>query len=209
MTNVIGLKAKIIAPFNYGHLLVNGGVATIPDYINDRAILFSIANALGMLAGSLVLPEKPMYRQHIGLLPWRASLFHCDQSRLNPPLARRSDLGVEGGYQDNIRRATGSGNFKEYFTIQEVPAFQEFFGLLTGPDPFEMAGSDSLCVRIGSNRTGMALLSKCEAKTARLNAATARLFERVLPVERFILDSMQATQMVTPAEAASEMSQWN
>lgn len=42
MSHVIGLKLTTLTPFNYGHLLVSGGVSTIPEVINDRAVMFSL-----------------------------------------------------------------------------------------------------------------------------------------------------------------------
>jgi hypothetical protein len=41
-------------PFNYGHLAVQGGVATIPEIIGDRAVAFALAAALGLMRASVV-----------------------------------------------------------------------------------------------------------------------------------------------------------
>jgi hypothetical protein len=204
------IKATTLSPFNYGHLAVQGGVATIPEVIPDRAICFALCAALGMMSPRLALPAKD-YRSHIGAMPWRASMLIADAPRLLPPIARRSDLGVEGGYPDKVRRAASSGNFKEFFTIQEVPPEQVFRGAIFGMDPFLVVnGSSSLVVRIGSNRTGMVLVERDDSvKSVRLNASTAALFGRPLPAERYLLDEMQMTPELSLEDASAEVAQWN
>jgi len=205
----VGLKLTTLTPFNYGHLLVSGGVATIPDVINDRAVVFALCAALGKMSRSLVLPEKDVLG-HMREIPWRTSLFTTDVPRLLRPIARRSDLGIEGGYQDQVQRASSSGNFKEYFTIQEVPAYQEFYGILDGEvDPFEIAEADEFCIRVGSNRTGMVRVEKANVSKVRLNVATAKLFGRDLHCDRFVLDQIGMSKPMDVADAVSEMRQWH
>jgi hypothetical protein len=48
-----------------------------------------------------------------------------------------------------------------------------------------------------------------ELATVRLNAATAALFERELPVERYCLHNLQLTPEMPLADAAAEVKQWN
>jgi hypothetical protein len=203
------IKATTLTPFNYGHLAVQGGVATIPELIGDRAIAFALAAALGMMRASVVLPPKD-YRTHLAAMPWRTSVLETETPRLLPPLARRSDLGAEGGYPDKVRRAAASGNFKEYFTIQEVPPGQVFHGAVFGEDPFaRIEGMDALVVRIGSNRTGMLKIERDDSvETVRLNAATALLFGRSLTVERYVLHEMQLTPSMGLVPASQEVEAW-
>jgi hypothetical protein len=205
------IRATTLTPFNYGHLSVQGGVATIPEIIGDRAVAFALAAALGMMRACVVLPAKD-YRGHLAAMPWRLSVLETKDPRLLPPLARRSDLGVEGGYPDRVRRAAASGNFKEFFSIQEVPAGQDYRGAVFGENPFELVPntSDAIVVRIGSNRTGMLKLERAASiETVRLNAATALLFGRRLRVERYFLHETQLTARMTLDEAASEVGTWN
>jgi hypothetical protein len=208
---MIPIKATTLTPFNYGHLAIQGGVATIPDMIGDRAIAFAMAAALGMMRAAAVPPDKD-YQAHLTAMPWRTSVLEADNPKLLPPLARRSDLGVEGGYPDRVRRAAASGNFKEFFLIQEVPAGQVFRGAFFGMDPFAheaVGGHIEIIVRIGSNRTGMVKIERdASINTVRLNAATAMLFGRRLPVERYVLHETQLTASMVLSEAAEEVSQW-
>ncbi len=203
------IRATTLTPYNYGHLAVQGGVATIPELIGDRAVAFALAAALGMMQASVVLPSKD-YRTHLAAMPWRTSVLETDSPRLLPPLARRSDLGAEGGYPEKVRRAAASGNFKEYFTIQEVPQGQVFRGAVFGEDPFaRVDGVNTLVVRIGSNRTGMLKIERDDSvKEVRLNAATALLFGRRLEIERYVLHEMQLTPSLALDDAAREVEAW-
>lgn len=205
------IRATTLSPFNYGHLPVQGGVATIPEIIGDRAVAFALAAALGMMRACVVLPDKD-YRGHLAAMPWRLSVLETKNPRLLPPLARRSDLGVEGGYPDRVRRAAAIGNFKEFFSIQEVPTGQDYNGAVFGENPFELVpdASDVIVVRIGSNRTGMLKIERdASVDTVRLNAATGLLFGRRLPVERYVLHETQLTAPMTLDDAAREVGTWN
>jgi hypothetical protein len=203
------IRGITLTPYNYGHLAVQGGVATIPELIGDRALAFALAAALGMMQASVVLPSKN-YRTHLAAMPWRTSVLETDSPRLLPPLARRSDLGAEGGYPEKVRRAAASGNFKEFFTIQEVPQGQVFRGAVFGEDPFaRVDGVNTLVVRIGSNRTGMLKIERDDSvKEVRLNAATALLFGRQLEIERYVLHEMQLTPSLALDDAAREVEAW-
>jgi hypothetical protein len=203
------VRARTLTPFYWHHLAVQGGSATIPEAISDRALCFALCGALGMMNTRLLMPPKPDYRRHLSMMPWRASMLLTDQPRLLPPLAMRSDLGVEGGYPDKVRRAASSGNFKEFFTIQEVPPGQVFRGSIFGMDPFQLTGHDSVVVRIGARRTGMLLLERDPGiRLVRLNASTARLFDRILPMERYLLGDMQMTSEMSLEDAAAEVAKW-
>lgn len=208
MKHVIPLKLTTLTPYNYGHLMVSGGVATIPDVIGDRAFLFALSAAFGKMSRSLSLPEKDVLT-HIRAMPWRCSLFTTPDPKLLRPIARRSDLGIEGGYQDKVRRAAASGNFKEFFTIQEVPAFQEFTGVMVSDEnPFELADAENFCVRIGSNRTGMLKVERADVSAVRLNVATAKIFGRAIPSERYLLNQLSLSPTFDIDTAAAELSEW-
>jgi hypothetical protein len=80
-----------------------------------------------------------------------------------------------------------------------------------GEDPFDRVSDagDVIVVRIGSNRTGMLKIERdASVETVRLNAATALLFGRRLPVERYLLHETQLTGPMTLDEAASEVETW-
>lgn len=206
---IVPIRASVLAPFNYGHLAVQGGVATIPEIVSDTAIAFGLCAAMGMLHTCLRPPEEN-YRLHISRMPWRTSMLTCNRPRLLPPLARRSDLGVEGGYPSKVQRAAKSGNFKEFFTIQEVPCEQVFQGAVFGLDPFLEAGEDRIVVRIGSNRTGILLIEKDEdSREVRLNAATGALFSRSVPVARYLTHRLQMSPPMSLDAAARETAEWN
>jgi hypothetical protein len=202
------LRATTLTPYHWNHLAVTGGTATIPEAIPDRAFCFALAVALGMATQSLLIPKMD-YRRHLAAMPWRASMLLTSDPRLLPSLSRRSDLGVEGGYPDRVQRATKSGNFKEFYSIQEVPEGQVFRGATFGMDPFERAGTDDFVVRIGEGRTGMLRLQRDpEVKTVRLNASTARLFDMELPSSRYLLGSIQMSPEMSLQEAASVVASW-
>jgi hypothetical protein len=119
--HTIPIRATTLSPFHYGHLLIQDGTATIPDIIGDRALAFALCAALGMMRSIGVLPSKN-YREHLSVMPWRTSVLETDEPRLLPPRACRSDLGVEGGYPDRVRKAATSGNFKEFFISRKCPS---------------------------------------------------------------------------------------
>ncbi len=61
--NAIGIRATTLTPFAYHSLMVQGGSATLPVLISDRAIAFGLAATLGILQASVALPNKDYYRQ--------------------------------------------------------------------------------------------------------------------------------------------------
>ena len=81
--------------------------------------------------------------------------------------------------------------------------------------PLPGTGQDELVIRIGLHRNGMLRLRKPKAgsdaqiETVRLNAATAALFDRELPVERYLLYGLQLTAMMPLKPALQEVQQWN
>jgi len=208
MKSWIGLRAETLTPFAYHSLAVQGGTATLPELIGDNALTFGLATALGHARASVALPSKD-YRRDLLAMPWRASVLTADDPRLLPPLSRRLNLEEEGGFPKKLQDAVAKGNMKQFWTIQEVPPGQVFRGAIFGPDPFAETGRETLVIRIGLHRNGMVRLQRAaDPAPVRLNAATAALFGRDLPVDRFLLYGLQLTPKMSPAEAAEEVAQW-
>lgn len=209
----IGVKATTLTPFAYHSLMVQSGSATLPELISDRAIAFGLAATLGWLRANVVLPQKD-YRAHLSAMPYRTSVFMTESPRLLPPLICRLNLDAEAGLKWKIQNVAKKGNLKDFYQIQEVPEGQEFNGAIFKFDPFAYAEKithnpvNELIIRIGLHRSGMVSLTKTEIKTIRLNAATAALFERDLPVERYCLYGLQLSPQYTLATAATEVEQW-
>ena len=125
---------------------------------------------------------------------------------------RRLAQNLIAGLQRKIQDVAKKGNLKDFFHVQEVPPEQEFRGAvfgLDGFDPFAESGETELVIRIGLHRNGMVRLARSEAvQRVRLNAATAALFDRELPVERYCLHSIQLTPPMDLDAAAEEVIQW-
>ena len=132
---VTPIQAETLTPFAYHSLMVQSGTATLPELISDNALMFGLASTLGMMRGSVCLPEKD-YRRDMDAMPWRASVLTTDTPRLLPPVARRLNLDEEGGMKQKLYAITSKGNLKTYFFTQEVPAGVVFTGALFGFDPF-------------------------------------------------------------------------
>lgn len=215
MKNLItGIQAETLTPFAYHSLMVQQGSATLPELISDQAIMFGLAATLGMMDASPCLPEKD-YRRDLLQMPWRASIFTTKQPRLLSPLVRRLNLTEEAGYRKRIQDVVKKGNLKDFFTTQEVPPGVTFRGALFGYDPFRETGLDEIVIRIGLHRNGMVRLSKPNPKKGhepveqvQLNAATAHLFQRELPVARYLLHGIQLTPAMPLNEARDEVMQW-
>lgn len=212
-TVITRIQAETLTPFAYHSLMVQGGSATLPELISDQAILFGLAATLGMMDASPCLPSKD-YRRDLQQMPWRASVFTTDNPQLLPPLVRRLNLTEEAGYRQRIQDVVKKGNLKDYFTTQEVPPGITFRGALFGYDPFAVTGQDELVIRIGLHRNGMVRLRKPKPDEApleqiQLNAATAHLFQRELPVARYLLHGIQLSPPLSLAQAAEEVAQWN
>lgn len=205
----MGVIAQTLTPFCYHSLAIQSGSATIPELIGDRAVAFGLAATLGMMNTSVALPQKDYY-QHLKAMPYRTSVFITHQPRLLPPVLRRLNLGTEGGYGETLRSVIKRGNLATFFQTQEVPPGQQFYGAIFGFDPFKYADREELVIRIGLHRNGMVLLKKArvDVDTVCLNAATAALFGRALPVKRYCLHSLQLTPTYSLTAAGKEMQQW-
>lgn len=208
----IAVEAETITPFAYHSLMVQSGTATLPELIGDRAAAFGLALTLGMASARVGLPAKD-YKGHLGAMPYRTSIFVTDSPRLLPPLARRLNLDAEAGLQKKIQDVAKKGNLKDFFYTQEVPPGQLFRGAifgLDGFDPFAAADREELVIRVGLHRSGMVRLRKAKTPMprVRINAATACLFGRELPVERYCLYDIQLTPWMEIEEAAEEVARW-
>jgi hypothetical protein len=192
--------------------MVQSGSATLPELIGDRAAAFGLALTLGMTIPRVGLPAKD-YRAHLGAMPYRTSVFVTDTPRLLSPLARRLNLDAEAGLQKKIQDVAKKGNLKDFFYTQEVPPGQLFRGAvfgLDGFDPFTESRRDELVIRVGLHRSGMVRLrrAKVPLPRVRLNVATAWLFGRELPMERYCLYEIQLTPWMAIGEAAEEVLRW-
>jgi hypothetical protein len=210
---VVGVRATVLSPFHYHSLPVPSGTATQPEYLTDRQMSFALAGTLGCLSCSPALPRKD-YRGHLAALPFLASVFETQAPRLLPPRACRLNIDAETGFTLAIQTATSTGNLKTYFFIQEVPPGVVFEGAVFGADPFALAAEAEghlvreIIVRTGRHRTGMLRLEPAEPVAVRLNAHTAALFGRELPVETYAMHDLQVTPLLSLADAEEEIAGW-
>ena len=216
------IRAKTLTPFHYHSLAVPSGTATLAPYLADRAISYALASAMGALAASPALPKKN-YLRDFRAFPWLASVFEAREPRLMRPLGKRLNLDAEGGYQKRIHEATGTGNLKTWFFIQEVPPGTVYHGAIFGPDPFLLAeGIENrdvgrIVVRIGRHLGGMLALDRCETDDndkVRLNAWTADLAgydvdnDPLMSVDVYALHDIQITAPMPLGAAAERVSAW-
>lgn len=218
---VTSIKATTLSPFHYHSLAVPGGTATLATFMADRSVAFGLAGAMGALAASTALPHKD-YRRDLDRLPWLASMFEARNPRLMKPLGRRLTLDAEGGAPKRIADATGSGNLKDWFFIQEVPPGVVYEGAVFGPDPFAMASEtegrpvETIVMRTGRHLGGLVRLEKWADSEApvRLNAHTAWLFghdvegDDRLALDVYALHDIQVTIPIAPGEAARIVGTW-
>lgn len=205
---ISGIQAETLTPFAYHSLMVQGGSSTLPELISDQAIMFGLAATLGMMRASVCLPPKD-YRRDLEAMPWRASIFTTKTPKLLAPLTRRLNLEDEAGFKSRHYLVTSKGNFKSYFSTQEVPAGVGYTGALFGFDPFKETGRSELIIRVGLHRNSMVRLTPTAIEHVQLNAATAHLFGRELSVERYLLYGIQLTPKMSTKEALAEVQQWN
>lgn len=206
---ILHVEAETLTPLSYHSVAIPSGTATIPDVITDSAICFGLANALGMMRATTVLPSKGYLRDLVSI-PFRSSVFSTiDDPRLLAPLIRRNNLDAEGGIQKKFRAVADKGNWKDFFLIQEIPQGQRFNGCIFNFDPFEYCGLDDIVIRVGLHRNGMLRLRKARGEfPVRLNAWTAGLFGRHLKVTRFLLFNIQLTPEMDTTEALEEVKKW-
>ena len=218
---VTAVRATTLTPLHYHSLAVPSGSATIAEFLADRSMSYALAGAMGALRASAALPPKKDYHRDLSALPWMASVFSARNPSLLPRLGKRLNLDTEGGYSKKIMDATGTGNLKTWFFIQEVAPGTIYDGAIFGPDPFAMAAAadgapvDSLVVRTGRHLGGLVKLERsADTPAVRLNAHTAHLFgadpasDPDMEVDTFALYTMQLTAPKPLDEAARIVGSW-
>jgi len=217
---VTAVRAVTLTPFHYHSLAVSGGSATLSTFLADRSMSYALMGAMGGLRPSVCLPVTKDYHSDLAAMPWLCSVFEAENPRLLPPLGKRLNLDTEGGYQKRIMDATGTGNLKTWFYIQEVPQDVVYHGAIFGLDPFEMASEiegrevGEIIVRTGRHLGGIVALRRAEdIPKVRLNVHTAHLFgadtsEPDLGVDVFALYDIQLTKPLALARAAKLVSGW-
>lgn len=205
---ITGIQAETLTPFAYHSLMVQGGSSTLPEVISDQALMFGLAATLGMMQAAVCLPPQD-YRRDLDAMPWRASVLTTPNPKLLAPLTRRLNLEDEAGFKNRHYTVTSKGNFKTYFSTQEVPAGVIYTGALFGFDPFKATQRQELVIRIGLHRNGMVRLTPISVEHVYLNAATAHLFGRELSVERYLLYGIQLSAKMTTKDALAEVQQWS
>jgi hypothetical protein len=209
----MGVRATVLSPFHYHSLAVPSGTATQPEYLTDRQVAFALGAALGCLSSNLPLPAKD-YRAHLSAFPFLASVFETSDPRLLPPLARRLNLDDEAGLTKSVQDATGTGNLKTYFFIQEVPPGVVFEGAVFGADPFALAAEaegrpvHEIIVRTGRHLSGLLRMEPAGSTRVRLNAHTAALFGQEASVEIYAMHDLQVTPLLPIMEAAAQVALW-
>ena len=188
---------------------------------------YALAGALGALAPSAALPlcsaegVEKNYLRDLSALPWLCSVFEARHPRLLPAIGKRLNLDTEGGYQKRVMDATGTGNLKTWFFIQEVPQGVIYDGAIFGPDPFAMASRadnrevDEIIIRTGRHLGGLVSLRRQpELETVRLNAHTAYLFgqdpanDPEMAVDVFALYDIQLTVPIKLEKATAIVGRW-
>ncbi len=216
------IRATTLTPFHYHSLAVPSGTATLAPYLADRAMSYALASAMGALAASPALPEKD-YPRDFRALPWLASIFEAREPRLMRPLGKRLNLDGEGGYRKRIQDATGTGNLKTWFFVQEVPPGTVYDGAVFGLDPFALAGRvenrdvGRIVVRAGRHLGGILALDRRESgddDMVRLNAWTANLAgydvddDPLMSVDVYALHDIQITAPMPLNAAAERVGAW-
>jgi hypothetical protein len=203
---VMAIRATALTPFYYHGLYARDGSASHADVITDTALLFALRNAL--LGTPPALRSTPDYAADLQRIPWRASLFMGEGNALMPPVRHTIDVEREGGNHEAMQKNMGSGNFKKTFFVHEVALGASYSGVIVGPDIFQE--TDNFVVRVGVGRLGMLALRKADTLgTVRLNAATARLFERDDVIEEYrILDTIRVSVPFSLKEARRELAEW-
>lgn len=218
---VTAVRAETLTPFHYHSLAVQGGTATLSTFLADRSMSYAMAGAMGGLRPSACLPVSKDYAGDLRAMTWLCSAFEAENPRLLAPLGKRLNLDTEGGYQKRVMDATGTGNLKTWFYIQEVPQGVIYHGAVFGPDPFEMASEaegrpvKEIILRTGRHLGGVVSLKRSEeGRDVRLNVHTAHLLgadpnaDDRLSVDLFALYDIQLTRPHRLEVAAEIVSGW-
>lgn len=214
------VRLETLTPHHYQSLAIPSGVASLSTHMADRSVAFGLAAAFGGISSSVALPGKD-YRRDFAAMTWLASVFEAEQPRLMRPQGRRLNLDQEGGYRKSIQDATGTGNLKSWFFIQEIPPNAVYRGAVFGPDPFEMAseveGEDvrRIVFRVGRHRGGLVRMDRAEVTEVRLNLHTGFVCradvakDKRLQVEIPALWDLQISAPLPVATAQRVVTEWH
>ena len=213
------VRLETLTPHHYQSLAIPSGVASLSTCMADRTVAFGLAGAFGGLSASVALPRKD-YRRDFAAMTWFASVFDAKRPKLMRPQGRRLNLDQEGGYRKSIQDATGTGNLKSWFFIQEIPADAVYNGAVFGPDPFEIAseveGADvcQIVFRIGRHRGGLVRMVRSAPTDVRLNLHTGSVCgvnleqDERLRVEVPVLWDLQVSSPLPLATAGEIVAEW-
>ncbi len=171
------VRLETVSAHHYQSLAIPSGVSSLSTHMADRSVAYGLASAFGGLSCSVALPKKD-YRRDFAGMTWLASVFEAEKPGLMRPQGRRLNLDQEGGYQKSIQIATGTGNLKSWFFIQEIPPNVVYSGAVFGPDPFEMASTvegrkvHQIVFRVGRHRNGLVRMEPAKERDVRLNLHT-------------------------------------
>lgn len=215
---LIGVRATLLTPMAYHGLMVQGGSATVADVLSDTALVFALAGTLGWLPAGPALPVEADYGRDLRAAPFRASLLtpavDAPAPVLMPPQACKLNIDIECGRPARLAGVVGSGNVKDYFSIQAVAPGAVYEGCLVAQaNPFDAAiraaGRRQLVVRMGLGRQGIVRLEEIPPpEHVRLNAHTGALFSREVGCERYYLHTLQASARMTSDAAQAELAAW-
>lgn len=214
------VRLEVLTPFHYHSLAVPSGTSTLAEWLADRVLCYGLCAALGGMWAYPTLPTKG-YGRDLRRMPWLASALETETPRLLAPQGRRTNLDTEGGYGKNIQEATGSGNFKTWYSVQEVPTGVVYHGAVFGQDPFALAAQaegtevNTLVFRIGKNRSGTVRLRRDDAERhVRMNVHTGHTLgynvttDARCAVDVMALYDMQLTRPMPLDEAAALARDW-
>lgn len=219
MTCTTPIRLEMLSPHHYQSLAIPGGAATLSTHMADRAVMYGLTGALGGMTPGVALPSKD-YRRDLAEMSWMASAFEAEIPRLMRPLGRRLTLEHEGGAQGWMQTATGTGNLKTWFFIQEVPPGTVYHGAVFGADPFELASRaqgeevSEIIFRTGRHRGGIVRATRGEACKVRLNMHTGFIAgadvnaDPRIRVEIPALWDIQLSQKLALDEAESVVKDW-
>jgi hypothetical protein len=220
MARATPVEVRTLSPFHYHSFVVPSGTATMTGFLADRSTAYALAGALGALAAAPALPEKD-YARDLRALPCLFSMLESESNQLLPPSGRRLNLDQEGGYGEKIQAATGTGNLKSWYFVQEVPPGTVYRGVVFGPDPFELASEatgapvDDIVMRTGRHLGGLLRMTRgvVTPEEIRLNAHTAMVFgddleDADLRIEVFVLYDVQVTRPIAVDRAAAIVDRW-
>ena len=213
------VRLETLTPHHYQSLAIPSGVASLSAQMADRSVAYGLTGAFGGFLASVALPAKD-YRRDFAAMTWFASVFEADKPKLMRPQGRRLNLDQEGGYQKSVQDATGTGNLKSWFFIQEIPPNAIYSGAVFGPDPFKVAseveGADvqHIVFRVGRHRGGLVRMVRCELAEVRLNLHTGFVCgadvekDARLRVEIPALWDLQVSAPVPLATAGKIIAEW-